>query len=397
MMKWNILILLLALGFESFSSDTYPDSLLKSVLQMPESMNKAMALKGLCADLRKAGEENSALLYLQQGILMEMKLKIRDEILGVDSMKNEFKSGSDIEIQKIDTALSNIKLRQDTLAFAIKEFNRRTLSLQDDLIINRDREADRLAMQQNFLTQLADERARNTIWAIAGGVALTILTSLIFIQLYRRRQAKSKLELNLLQNRILRSQLNPHFIFNALNSVKKIIQKNPDAAGKYLTRFSMLMRQVLENSQEEKITLEEEISMLENYMELEALRIHSGFDYEVTFDETVDVSNTMIPPLIFQPVLENAIWHGLDPLDHRGSIRLSFIQKNDLLEATIEDNGVGMKSPSGEKLREGKRRSLGLQITRERIDLLNRKAKMKGYISQQLSDNGSKVIMGIPV
>jgi LytS/YehU family sensor histidine kinase len=203
--------------------------------------------------------------------------------------------------------------------------------------------------------------------------------------------------LNQLQNRILRTQLNPHFIFNALSSIKRYIQQHPELAENYLNKFSMLMRQVLENSREEKITLQEETAMLENYMQLESIRLPNGFDYEIRFDESIDAANTMIPPMILQPLIENAIWHGLNPLNRRGKILLYFKESEGLLEATIEDDGMGLGSATMVSTHAGKKRSLGMQITRDRIELLNRKTNAKGWLSQQLFERGAKVKIAIPV
>lgn len=157
------------------------------------------------------------------------------------------------------------------------------------------------------------------------------------------------------------------------------------------------MRQVLENSREEKISLQEEIAMLENYMQLEALRLPQGFDYEISLDPSADAANTMIPPMILQPVVENAIWHGLNPLKHRGKILFQFSEVNDLLQVSIIDNGVGLDSASVSKVDTEKKISLGLKITRERIELLNRKAKSKGSLMQQLFETGSTVRVVIPL
>jgi LytS/YehU family sensor histidine kinase len=98
----------------------------------------------------------------------------------------------------------------------------------------------------------------------------------------------------------------------------------------YLTKFSTLMRQVLENSEEEKISLQEEISMLENYMQLEALRLPNGFDYEILLDKNIDGANTMIPPLILQPMVENAIWHGLMQKEEKGKLWIRFFKEDEI-------------------------------------------------------------------
>src|SRR5262249_23183253 len=151
--------------------------------------------------------------------------------------------------------------------------------------------------------KVAGEKSRNN-FVIAAGLLLIALLIIIFFLIESRRKTSARLELNQLNSKVLHAQLNPHFIFNALASVKNIIREHPEMASTYLSKFSALMRQVLENTREEKISLQEEIAMLENYMQLEALRLHNGFDYEIIIDKTVDAANTMIPPLILQPAVE---------------------------------------------------------------------------------------------
>ena len=386
----------------NISDSVSTEYLIKLIGKMENDKDKVSALKDISKKLWKSGRQNSALLYLQEGLLLELQLKIYSQVNALQSRlrhKNTPQvSGSEVDnLANLKEELLQVQSRQDTLDFAVKEYNRRTMSFADDLDITRVQQLNKIGQQQVVLSQLATERAKNTKWAIGVGIAFTLLTAIISLQFYRRRQTKHRLEINQLNNKVLRSQLNPHFIFNALNSVKRVIQKDPESAGNYLIKFSTLMRQVLENSQEEKITLEEEIAMLENYMQLESLRLHDGFDYEISIDESVDAGNLMIPPLILQPIIENAVWHGLDPLNRRGKIRLFFTEKADILEATIEDDGAGRNAVAEGNKPIGKKRSFGMQITRERIELLNKKSKAKGWLSHQFFENGSQVKMTIPL
>lgn len=299
--------------------------------------------------------------------------------------------------QRIAELNLNNELQQKALLSSENERNKQSLLLADNI---RKQQADsitNLNAQQVLTSRLAFSERNKKYWAMSGGTGGIVLLSLFFYQLFRRRQAKSTIELNELKNRVLRTQLNPHFIFNALNSIRNYIQKYPGVADEYLTRFSNLMRQVLENSEEEKITLQEEIAMLDNYVRLESIRFPQGFDYEIMVDGAVDAANIMLPPLILQPMVENAIWHGLKPLQHRGKIIMRFTEHDGLLEITIEDNGIGLGSATLETTGSGKKRSMGMQITRERIDLISRKAKSKGWLKQQLFETGSRVEMGIPV
>jgi hypothetical protein len=354
----------------------------------------------------------SALIYEQRALALNDELALGKKISEIRNELSKSEKYSSVHMKDLNTAVRmkidstqrqlsdhilKIEEEQKKLHAAIKEYNRRSLSLSDDRVVEVENTNKQLAIQQQAALQhFADERSRRN-WIISSGTIIVILLSFVFFQFYRRHQTKNKLEVNQLKNRVLRSQLNPHFIFHALNSIRTFMEHHPEMADNYLIKFSTLMRQVLENSEEEKISLSEEIAMIENYMQMEAIRIPGGFDYEVSIDESIDAEVTTVPPLILQPMIENAILHGLMPLKRRGKIVLHFKEKNGLLEATIEDDGIGLGSTMVETKSAQKKRSMGIQITRERLELLNRKAMAKGSLVQQLFEQGSQVRIAIPV
>ena len=172
----------------------------------------------------------------------------------------------------------------------------------------------------------------------------------------------------------LRAQMNPHFIFNCLNSINRFIVKNePQAASDYLTQFSRLIRLVLNNSKKAWIPLEDEIDMLTLYLDMEKLRFKDAFTYSVVCGSGVDPSGLFIPPLLIQPFVENAIWHGLMHKKGSGFVTLSFFVENDMLQCSIIDNGVGrsIQARSGTQPARA-HKSMGIQITRDRLALINR-------------------------
>jgi hypothetical protein len=177
----------------------------------------------------------------------------------------------------------------------------------------------------------------------------------------------------------LLAQMNPHFIFNSLNSVQRYIMANrKEAAYNYLQMFSSLMRKVLENSSQPTITLSEEIATLELYLQLESLRFDNGFDYEITVRDN-DILQFEIPKMLLQAFVENAVWHGLMNKESRGKISLRFskIDKKFIL-CEIEDNGIGRKKAAAYKSEEQrKHKSKGTMIVKKRIELLNLKAPQK--------------------
>ncbi|KAA5533537.1 hypothetical protein F0919_13430 [Taibaiella lutea] len=176
------------------------------------------------------------------------------------------------------------------------------------------------------------------------------------------------------ENRMLRSQMNPHFMFNSLNSINSfIIQNKKEEASGYLTSFSRLMRKILDNSRKEFISLQEELDATVLYLNLEAVRMEHKFDYRINIDNSIDAASIFIPPLILQPFLENAIWHGINQKDGHGFITINFEPDKEItnrLIVTITDDGVGRKAThkSGSKAY----KSHGLEITMERLKMNDR-------------------------
>jgi LytS/YehU family sensor histidine kinase len=189
----------------------------------------------------------------------------------------------------------------------------------------------------------------------------------------RQKEAELQHHVTELEMQALRAQMNPHFIFNCLSSINRFILKNEmEAASNYLTKFSRLIRMVLNNSKKQFISLEDELEMLRLYLDMERLRFKDAFDYSITFTNSIDAGNVFVPPLLFQPFAENAIWHGLMNKEGQGHLGIELSVDNKFLHCIITDNGVGrskafeIKSKSAEK-----QKSMGLQITSERLALLN--------------------------
>ena len=172
----------------------------------------------------------------------------------------------------------------------------------------------------------------------------------------------------------LRAQMNPHFIFNCLNSINLFILKSePEIASDYLTKFSRLIRLALDNSRSQLVTLSNEIMAIKLYIEMEDLRFSNKFVYEIIIDDNIDIENTEIPPMLLQPYVENAIWHGLMQYGGEGKITLHFSYRENQITVIIDDNGIGrsqarrMKSKSATE-----HKSHGMKVTADRIDMINK-------------------------
>lgn len=173
----------------------------------------------------------------------------------------------------------------------------------------------------------------------------------------------------------LQTQMNPHFIFNALNSIKRMILDNQQQkASRYLSKFAQMIRLTLNQSKEIFATLQENIEYLERYLEMEKLRFDDSFTFQIVVDAEVDEEEAMIPTLMIQPLVENAIWHGLMHKEGEKKLSISFTRQAETLICTIEDNGIGIRQ--SEKLKQGKKtshRSLGLDNLNNRIMIMNEK------------------------
>ncbi|MBO9571074.1 MAG: histidine kinase, partial [Chitinophagaceae bacterium] len=187
------------------------------------------------------------------------------------------------------------------------------------------------------------------------------------------RQAEFQQKTAALEMEALRSQMNPHFIFNCLNAINRFILKNePEAAAEYLAQFSKLIRMVLHHSKQATIQLDDEIEMLKLYLQMESLRFKNAFDYKLIIEPGTETDGLFVPPLLLQPFLENAIWHGLMHKKDKGEVTIHFVVVDNMLKCTIEDNGVGRIAANDLKSKQSHQySSVGLQITRDRLALIN--------------------------
>ncbi len=213
------------------------------------------------------------------------------------------------------------------------------------------------------------------------GCELLFMGAVIFLifrirlnQLQKEQKRESRTQIEIAKNELkaLRAQMNPHFLFNSLNSIQQFILNHKDEeAVFYLNKFARLMRMILNNSEKQTVTLSEEINALKIYIELEKMRFSGKFDFEINLEENVDADYEQIPTMLLQPYVENAILHGLTPAEGKGMLSIRFFTKDNFIHAVIEDTGIGRKK-SAEINKESRRShaSMGMKITRDRLKLL---------------------------
>lgn len=205
-------------------------------------------------------------------------------------------------------------------------------------------------------------------------------------------ETKTKYEKQLSESRMqaLRSRMNPHFLFNSLNSIKYFILKNEnDTASFYLNKFSKLLRHILEYSSHETITLQQELETLKLYLEIESLRFDQTFHYDIRVDESLLPEKIQVPPLILQPFVENAIWHGLANSDRLDKFcYVDVVRQNGHISISIKDNGIGRAAAAvikENKINKLNGESFGMKITEERISIFN--TGSNGKLKINVEDN----------
>jgi tetratricopeptide (TPR) repeat protein len=285
------------------------------------------------------------------------------------------------ELGKSMDYLIKLSATRDTLRKMAS--NRETVEIQTRYEAERKDNEIRNLSQDNRLKELALSQTR---WLSIGLGVLVLLIVLLALVLIRQNRLRNSQQTLLLQQRLQRVQMNPHFMFNTLSSIQNYIMKeNKTAASDYLSRFSDLMRQVLYSSTAEMIPLEDEIENIDNYLALQKIRYRDLFEYTLEVDETIDPESVSIPPMLAQPFIENAIEHGIKPLGHGGKIHVRIIKKDQMLRLVIEDNGIGReKAGIHRKKDQGNHRSMATKLTEERITTFNRRRKNK--ISMHIED-----------
>jgi len=260
---------------------------------------------------------------------------------------------------------------------------------------------DKKEAVSNTAHQAEIKQEQTVKYAVMSGAGILLAGSFVSFVFYKRRrdteaqkkEAEFKAQVSDTEMKVLRLQMNPHFIFNSLNSISDYVQKHDiKAADTYLSKFAKVMRLTLEHSEQKAVTLEEDLKALELYMQLESARLNNKFTYEIKVDENIDRANTLVPPMILQPFVENSIWHGISKIDGAGKILIEIKKDEEMINCIVEDNGAGIQS---NQLIDKK--SLGMKITKARIDIMNKIKKSKAAIDLFNKEEGVRVEVKLPL
>ncbi len=285
--------------------------------------------------------------------------------------------------------------------YGIEQYN----SINDSLYnVNKSKEINELVQKydkvenEKKILELSKEKeiaAINTKFLIAGIIA-TIFAIIVIVFFYRQTVIKSKLKSIETEQRLNRARMDPHFFFNILSSLRSFTLKENNAAktADYLTKYAKIMRQSLESSYNELITIETEIDFLNNYFEIQKLRYPERFNYEIKFSDEIEISELMLPSMIIQPFVENSIEHGFSDDLNNGMIIVDFKVATNELEITIRDNGVGKNNSTEQKTYP----SRATQIVKDRLYLLNKQHKSNARFEINNNQNsGFSVALFLPL
>jgi hypothetical protein len=241
---------------------------------------------------------------------------------------------------------------------------------------------------ENIPDEIGLKKHRWQIFSIISVLFVLILLFGRYIDFANRRKQSLVTKLGSLESNALKAQMNPHFIFNSLNSIQALIANdNQSEAMLYVSKFSKLLRSVIENSNKNLITLQNELNNLKFYIELESLRLNFSLIYSIDVDPEISIENEMIPPLILQPIVENALWHGLNGQNGSKELRVKIEADEKCLKFAVADNGIGRDA--ARKTNNKASTGVGLSNTERRITLLNDKiVKQSFWIEDLVSTEG---------
>lgn len=371
---------------------TFKDSY-NSYLQLGDSVKMAYSLMYQSVVYRSTGKFEKALDALNEGFILLKKKKGDASDLAHFHMEyyNVYKAMGDYE-----KALHSYELANQYKSGIFSNEMADKISELKEKYETGKKEQENINLKRNSEIQKLELRQRLYLIYGTGGLALFIL--IISLLLIRNNRIRSEQHTMRLEQRLLRSQMNPHFIFNALTAIQSFMMKNnPAEAVRFLSSFARIVRSILENSREEYISLSKEVQWLQNYISLQELRFENSFTSILHVDEELDMENTWIPPMLTQPFIENALEHGFRDMEGKGQLEVSFTAQDGFLQVDVKDNGVGFETG---RSREGNtdKKSLALQITRERLELLNRGKRRKIHFHlESAPGSGTKVSFSIPL
>ena len=381
----------------------------KNLRKAIELIQKSMEVRESIGD-----KEGIAACYINIG---NTEVEMKNYSLGISNLKKGISIGQEINslsilmegYEGLSTALSQTNDFKNALHYF------KLLAQTKDSTLNQETNRNITELQTKYETEKKDKEIaqlgldkevivgsrKRIIYGSAGAV---IAGGIIVFLLLRNRKTKYQLALNSTENKVLRSQMNPHFIFNSLNSIDDYIHNNDiQNSSLYINKFSRLVRMILESSRMEEISLKEDLEALELYIQLENLRMKIKVAYTINLASDINSEKILIPPMLLQPFVENAFKHAYEGIENP-TLEVKIFLQNEMLHCSVIDNGSGrlIKQDTGPELK-AKNESLGLRVTLERLDIINKIKKTNAFFSftdltnDENRSTGTKVDLALPL
>lgn len=348
--------------------------------------------------LKMKGETSPALQHISEAyrtgrekklpmIVREASILLSDIYAGLN--RNDLAYRFLKEYHQINDSISNDEFRRQVTRMEIQyDFDKK------------QKAAEYARMEERMMNENRINRQKLYLKGLAILLILVALISFLYIRHNRLRAQYAQIDL---EQRLLRAQMNPHFIFNSLSAVQDLILSGRlQNAGTYLSKIARLMRNILESSREEFIPLDREIETVRLYLDLQKLRFDEVFEYDILIDQAINPANISIPPMLAQPCVENSIEHGLLPLKGKGRLLVSYSMMNGLMKLEVTDNGIGRKISAARSDAIKNKRSVSTKITSERLENF-RKTLHNKKISYEITDlydrekaAGTRVVIMLP-
>ncbi len=377
-----------------------------------ESTNNREKIAGVYHNVgtvfQKQKKYSNALNYLNRSIEIREKFGAKNQIYKTYRVIAEVYK----EINNTNESLKYMELYVNYLdsnttiqaATKIAELSESYRSEQRERLITAQTDSIERARQEQYVaqTELENSGLRNNLqtYIIIGFLIIVALAGVIIFYRWNQTKIKQERKEAEMSQTLLRTQMNPHFVFNAMSVIQSYIYENDIVnSTKFLVNFSRLMRLILENSPKEFIPIRTEVEILNKYLETQKLRFEDRFQFFIETEEDLTDEFAIIPPMITQPFIENSIEHGQLHTIEGGFIRIRFAKKKGMLNITIEDNGIGRDS-SRQNNKSSAHKSMAMEITRERIDNLNSKYRTEGFMRvedyDKINHTGTRVLIALP-
>lgn len=372
------------------SAKTIHERLLLGARKTAQIQVEISQLRQLAGVHFKLGNNGKALEILQQSFHMAQE---SEDLSEAGKCLADFQS----YYERLGDVDRQLRLYREYVQFVRNFAERRRSGLDPESLRIAEEKIEQLESEKLLKDSLIAKTNTFNYFLIGSLGVLLVLLILIFRAWRSIRTQHKRIALQ-----SLRREMNPHFIFNSLNSVNQFIAQNRELeANKYLTAYSNLMRTTMEVSGKDFVLLSREMELLRKYLELELMRFEDKFEFEIITAPHLDPETIFIPNMLIQPHLENAIWHGLRYLDHKGRLVLEFAGTESGMEVRVDDDGIGLTKSAELKTRNQKNyTSVGLKNMRERIELLNALYGMKIHmeiIEKQAPEQGTRIVVRFPL